>query len=62
MWHSLLFMSSNKLQLEGERLMLRRHRISDVSDIVKNINDKKISVWMLHVPYPYLKKDAVKFM
>jgi len=55
-------MKRNRLQLKGKRIILRCHKMSDVDDIVKNINDKRISAWTSHIPYPYNKKDAIQFI
>ena len=50
------------MNLENERIRLRRLRISDVDDIVENINHKDIAKWTLNIPHPYLKQDAINFI
>lgn len=47
------------MKLETERLILRDYKKSDEQDLIKNINNLKVSKWLLVVPYPYKKKDAV---
>jgi RimJ/RimL family protein N-acetyltransferase len=37
-------------------------RLSDADSITENIRDKAIIKWLLVVPYPYRKKDAVSFI
>ena len=46
------------MKLETKRLILRDYRMSDLEDLVKNINNLKVSRYLLVVPYPYSKKDG----
>lgn len=46
------------MRLETERLILREPTIKDAKYIQENINNIKISKWLLVVPYPYTLKDA----
>ncbi|MBT5274437.1 GNAT family N-acetyltransferase [Candidatus Woesearchaeota archaeon] len=43
----------------GLKFTLRKFKKSDVSDLAKSINNKKIIQNLANVPYPYTKKDAV---
>jgi ribosomal-protein-alanine N-acetyltransferase len=51
--------SQKNSRIETERLILRPIERKDVADIVKNINDLRVSKWLLVVPYPYGKKQAL---
>ncbi len=46
----------------GERIILRRPRMSDADAITKYCNDRSISKWIVAIPHPYRRKDAVKFL
>jgi len=48
--------------LKTERLILRSPQKSDISDIVRNLSNIKVTKWLLVVPYPYGKKDALWFV
>ncbi len=48
--------------IETERLILRQPHRNDVSDIIKNLNNIRVSKWLLLVPYPYRKKDALWYI
>jgi ribosomal-protein-alanine N-acetyltransferase len=47
-----------KMKLQTPRLILRDIKKTDAESIRKNINNLKISKWLLVVPYPYKKSDA----
>ncbi len=55
-------MAKIKLEIEGERIVLRKLRVSDVLDIYKNLQDKDMVKWTLNIPWPYKKQDAVKWI
>ena len=44
------------------RLILRPAELKDSEDIIKNINNLNVSKWLLVVPYPYKKKDALEWI
>ena len=46
------------MKLETKRLILRDIKKKDANDILNNLNNLKISKWLMVVPYPYTKKDA----
>ncbi len=46
------------MKLETERLILREAELSDVKELVENLNNIKISGWIATMPYPYEEKDA----
>jgi [ribosomal protein S5]-alanine N-acetyltransferase len=47
------------LKLQTKRLLLRHGTKADVQDVMEGINNLNISKWLLVVPYPYTKKDAL---
>lgn len=46
-------------QLHTERLILRKIDVDDIPALVKYANNKKISDYVLNIPYPYNEPDAV---
>ncbi|WP_460273544.1 GNAT family N-acetyltransferase [Celeribacter sp. ULVN23_4] len=44
--------------LTTRRLILRRLRPEDATDVVRNLNDFEVSKWLTRVPYPYSVHDA----
>lgn len=52
----------NNIELKGKRIKIRKHRISDATDIFLNIKDKEISKWTCSIPYPYPEKEAIDFI
>ena len=46
-------------QLFTNRLHLRKIEIEDISSLVKYANNKKVSDYILNIPYPYQEPDAV---
>lgn len=50
------------MRLTTERLILREPTIKDAKDIVRNINNLKVSGNLLRVPYPYNLKNAKWFI
>jgi len=55
-------MPKTKLEIEGERIKLRKLKLSDASDIYKNLQDREMVKWTLNIPWPYKRKDAIKFI
>jgi len=51
-----------KLEIEGERVKLRKLKLSDAEDIYRNLQDKEIVKWTLNIPWPYKKQDAIKWI
>ena len=49
-------------KLTGKRIILRPLRKTDAQDIYKNIQDKRIAKYTLHVPWPYTLKHAHQFI
>ncbi|MDP1729098.1 MAG: GNAT family protein [archaeon] len=47
------------MKLQTKRLILRPFAKGDISNIVENINNLKVTKWLLVVPYPYKRKDAI---
>jgi RimJ/RimL family protein N-acetyltransferase len=54
--------SQKNSRIETERLILRQPSGKDISDIIRNINNIKVSKWLLVVPYPYKQKDAIWYL
>lgn len=50
------------MKLVTERLYLRPWKKSDVPAMVEMFNDKSINKFIYRAPYPYKKKDALKFL
>ena len=48
--------------IKGKNFTLKPYRKSDEKELVKNLNDKKVSKFMCTVPFPYKIKDAKKFI
>ncbi len=46
-------------EIHTERLTLRKIGIDDIPALVKYANNKKISDYVLNIPYPYNEPDAV---
>jgi RimJ/RimL family protein N-acetyltransferase len=49
-------------RLTGSNVALRKLAISDAESITEHISDKAIIKWLMVVPYPYKKSDAVRFI
>ena len=45
--------------IETKRLILRQPTTKDIDSLIENINDLEVSKWLLAVPYPYTKEDAI---
>ena len=50
------------LFIQGDNIVLRYPRMSDADDITRNVNDKDVTKWLLLVPYPYERDDAISFI
>ena len=50
-----------KLEIEGDKIKLRKLKLSDVDNIYKNMS-KEIVRWTINIPWPYKKENAVKFI
>ncbi|MBU1252684.1 MAG: hypothetical protein KJ905_00495 [Nanoarchaeota archaeon] len=50
--------------LKTKRLTLRGFgdKKSDVDDLVKGCNNINVTKWLLLLPYPYQKKDALEWI
>lgn len=46
-------------ELKTNRLKLRRIQVEDIPFLLKYANNKKISDYILNIPYPYNEPDAV---
>lgn len=55
-------MEKIKLEIKGERIRLRKLRLSDAQDIYKNLQDKEMVKWTLNIPWPYKKEHAIKWI
>jgi len=50
------------VQLEGNRILIRRLRPSDAEAIHQILNNRDVSRWLLMVPYPYPREGAIKYV
>ena len=50
------------MELETERLILRKPKKNDWKDIVDGVGEYDVSKMLLKIPYPYVKKDAEDFI
>ena len=50
------------MRLETKRLILRKPKLSDWKDLVEGLNDRKVVKNLKSVPYPYRKKNAIKYL
>jgi len=50
------------MELKTKRLILRKPKKSDWKDVVEGIGDYGVSKWLYNTPYPYTKKNAIKFI
>ncbi|MFA5187958.1 MAG: GNAT family protein [Patescibacteria group bacterium] len=48
--------------IKTKQFTIRPFKMSDAKDIVKNINNKKVSQYLSTVPYPYGIKDAKTYL
>lgn len=48
--------------LTGRNIVLRKLTLADADSVTENVKDKEIIKWLLVVPYPYRKIDAVRFI
>ncbi len=55
-------MAKLKLEIEGERIKLRKLKLSDAEDIYENLQDKEMVKWTLNIHWPYKKQDAIKWI
>ncbi len=55
-------MENMNLELDGDRIKLRRLKLSDAKDIYENIKDEEVIRWLLRIPHPYRLEDAIKFI
>ncbi len=46
------------MKIQTKRLILRNITNKDTKDIRENLNNLKVSKWLMVVPYPYTMKDA----
>ncbi len=50
------------MELEGDRIKLRKLRLSDARDVYENIKDEEVVRWLLRIPHPYPFNEAIKFI
>lgn len=46
-------------ELQTERLVLRKIQLSDLTDLLRLVNNKAITDQILNFPFPYLEEDAI---
>ncbi len=50
------------MRLTTKRLIIREISRKDASDIIRNVNDLRVSRYLLVVPYPYKRKNAEEWI
>jgi RimJ/RimL family protein N-acetyltransferase len=50
------------MKLTTPRLILRPIEKKDVNDLIEGLNNINVSKWLLVIPYPYTKKDALQWI
>lgn len=55
-------MKNLKLEFDGERIKIRKLRLSDAEEIYRHVKDKEVVRWTLRIPHPYPKDGAAKFI
>lgn len=50
------------MQLKTKRLILRKPKISDWKDLMEGVGNYDVAKMTEHIPYPYSKKEALKFI
>jgi ribosomal-protein-alanine N-acetyltransferase len=50
------------MRLETERLILREVRMSDWEDLVDGLGDIEVTKYLMKVPHPYRKKEAIEWI
>jgi ribosomal-protein-alanine N-acetyltransferase len=50
------------MELKTKRLILRKPKVSDWPDILEGFGDYDVLKWISRSPYPYTKKEALKFI
>ncbi|OIO28414.1 GNAT family N-acetyltransferase [Candidatus Micrarchaeota archaeon CG_4_10_14_0_2_um_filter_60_11] len=50
------------MKLEGAAVVLRAFKPSDAPAVCAAMKDGSVARWTLYIPWPYKKKDAVKFI
>ncbi len=53
---------SRAVVLETDRLVLRQPTLADVKAIAHVVGDKRVSINLRRVPYPYTQDDAISFV
>lgn len=54
--------SKDNRRIETERLLLRQPSMKDIFDIVEGIGNLEVSRWLLVVPHPYKRKEAIWYV
>jgi len=50
------------IEIKTKRLLIKKPQIRDKQKLISELNDKEISKWLENVPFPYLDKDADKWI
>ncbi len=51
-----------EIELKTKRLILRKPKMSDWTDILEGVGEYDVAKMLLKVPYPYTRKDAEDFL
>ena len=55
-------MEKIKFEIDGNRIRLRKLKLSDAQDIYKNLQNKEMVKWTSNIPWPYKKQNAIKWI
>ena len=50
------------IEIKTKRLLIKKPQARDKKKLISELNDKEISKWLENVPFPYLEKDADKWI
>ncbi len=50
------------IQIQTERLNLKKIEQKDINQLIKNLNNWNIVKWLVNVPYPYTTNDAKNWL
>ena len=50
------------MKIETKRLILRKHRLTDIDDLQEGMNNLGISKFLAIAPYPYTHRDAERYI
>ena len=55
-------MKEIKTNLDGERVLIRKQKLSDAPDIYEYVKDKAFGRWLFESPYPFPQERVIRFI